>query len=178
MHKDPTAAWSGWTPKDVNRHKVAVYRLPDGTFDAIAANGYVPKGAVLLDPQPPFPTSGDPHEGTRVAMKKLEAEHPIKIAWGCFCAVQIAKKNLTVHSREVRAEMERRGIIGPNTGPEHWLGAIFKRLKKDGELRETGQKYKYSSTERGIHEREVKIWALTENADTSKYNKEPEGQGP
>ena len=178
MARTPEEAWSGWTLRDIKRLFVAVYRLADGNYEAIAQNGPVPDGAVRLEPQPKFPTSGNPHEGTNVALAKLEAEHPIKIAWGCYLAVQFAKKNLTVHSREVRTALEARNIVGMNTGPEHWLGAVFKRLKKDNVLKETGQKYKYSDAARGIHEREVKSWALVENADTSKYDKEPEGRGP
>lgn len=176
MARTPEAAWSGWTQKDVKRLFVGVYRLSDGSFDAFPANA-VPPGAVRLSPQPPFPTSGNPHEGTQIAMKKLEAEHPIKIAWGCYFAIKIAKQNLTVHTREIRAAMEARGIIGPDTGPEYWLAAVPTRLRREGLLRDTGQKYKYSNAARNIHERGITIWALVENADTSKYDKEPEGKG-
>lgn len=171
----PEKAWSGLQLKDVKRHKFAIYRLADGTFDAISVKAPLPVGAVRLDPQPKFPTSGDPHEGTNVALKKLEAMHPKEIAWGCHIAVQIAKKNLTVHSREVRREMEKRGLLSLDTGAEFWLGAVFKRLQRDKVLHSTGQKYKYSDAERGIHEREVKIWALVEGVDTTPYETPPEG---
>jgi len=171
--KTASDAWTGWTPQDIKKHKVAVYQLPDGTFEAFAAKAPKPVGAVRLDPQPARPTSGDPHEGTRVAMKKLEAMHPLEIAWGCHLAVAIAKKNLTVHSRMMRQTMADRGMLALDTGREHWTGAVFKRLSKEGILRNTGQKFKYSDAERGIHEREVTIWALVEGADTSKYDNAP-----
>ena len=163
------AAWAGWTPKDVKKHKVAVYKLADGTFEAFARVGKLPQGATRCEPQPEFPTSGDPHEGTRVAMKKLEASHPLHIQWGCYAAILIARKNLTVHSRAVWEKLGQLGVVDQSTGPAFWLGAVFKKLKTEGLLRDTGQKYKYSDASRGIHEREVKIWALTENAQTRAY---------
>lgn len=169
----PEGAWAGWTPKDVKKHKVAVYKLTDGTFEAFAHVAKVPAGAERLNPQPEFPTSGDPHEGTRVAMKKLEASHPKHIAWGCYAAIKIAKKRMTVHSRDTWDELGRLGIVDASSGAAFWLGAVFKRLKDEGLLKETGQKYKYSDASRGIHEREVKIWALVEGADTKAYDEPP-----
>ena len=100
--------------------------------------------------------------------------HPNEIAWGCHIAVQIAKRTLTAHSRMVRAEMDRRALVSDVSGPEFWMGAVFKTLKDAGILKETGQRFKYSDSSRGIHEREVKIWALVENADTTKYDKAPD----
>lgn len=173
MALTPEQAWSGWSAKEIKKHFVAVYKMSDGTYGALGARGHIPEGAVRLDPQPPRPTSGNPHEGTNIAMAKLESEHPQKINWGCYFAVKIAKKNLTVHSRQVREAMLGQGVIEQNGGPEHWLGAVFKRLAKEGILSKTGHKYKYSDAERGIHEREVTIWGLVENADITKYEKEP-----
>lgn len=167
--KTPEEAWNGWTPKDIKRHLVSVYKLTDGTYEAFAGKAQIPDGAEHLKPQPKRPTSGDPHEGTRVAMKKLESEHAWEVSWGCHVAVEIARKNMTVHSREVRRELETRGILGPDGGKEHWLGAVFHRLKADKILEATSQFYRYSDAERGIHERKVTIWQLVEGADCSKY---------
>jgi len=169
----PEAAWSGWTTSDIKKHKVAVYKLADNTYEAFAGKAPIPKGAEYLSPQPKRPTSGDPHEGTRVAMKKLESEHAWEVSWGCHVAVLLARQNLTVHSREVRKELERRGILGPDGGKEHWLGAVFHRLKADKILSATQQFHRYSDQERGIHERKVTIWQLVEHADCSKYLAEP-----
>lgn len=169
----PEAAWSGWTSKDVKKHRVAVYALGDGTYEAFARNAKIPPDAKRLDPQPALPSSGDPHEGTRVAMKKLESQHPIHIQWGCFLAVSIAKRRMTVHSRDVWEEMLRRGLVEPNSPSPHWMGAVFHRLKNEKVLTSTGQYFKYSDTARDNHERKITIWALVEGADTSAYAAEP-----
>lgn len=170
----PEDAWGDWTPPQIKKKFIKVYRLPDGTYDAIPDNCDVPAGSVVLDPQPKRKVTGDPHQGTSATMAQLEERYPNKINWGCYYAVRIAKANLTVHSREVRAAMADAGILNDNSGPEHWMGAVFKRLKSEGILQETPHRYKYSSESRGIHEREVKIWALKQGVDTSKYNNKPE----
>ena len=169
---DPIAAWSGWSPKEVKKHRVSVYKLADGTFEAFAGNSDIPAGAELLSPQPKMKTSGDPHEGTRVALKKLESQYPGHVAWACHLAVMRAKERLTVHSRDVRDEMERRGMLKPHE-PEFWLGAAFNRLKRDLILKPTGQNMTYSDASRGIHERTIKIWGLVEHAPTGPYEIEP-----
>lgn len=169
----PSAAWSGWTAKDIKKHRVAVYRLANGTYEAFAMVAKKPEGAMRLTPQPPRATSGDPHEGTRVAMQKLESSHPLHIQWGCHVAIKIAKRRMAVHSRDTWDELERMGIVDAVSAPAFWLGAVFKRLKTDGILKDSGQKFKYSDAVRGIHEREVKIWVLIEGADTSAYDTEP-----
>lgn len=177
MARTPADAWSGWTAKQVKRLKVAVYKLPNGTFEAFAGLAKIPEGAELLNPQPAFPTSGDPHEGTRVAMKALEGEYPVHIAWACHIAVQLAKRRLTVHSREVRDEMERQGLVGPDTGREFWLGAAFNRLAKaKPPILEKKGTHKYSDASRGIHERTVSVWALIEGADTAQYDVPPKAR--
>lgn len=171
--RTPEAAWADWTRKDVQKYGVRVYKLADNTYEAFPRNATVPDGAVELHPQPKRPVSTDPHSGSRVALAKLASDHPHEIAWGCHIAVQIAKRSLTVHSRMVREEMERRGLVSNVSGPEFWMGAVFKTLKSAGILKETGQRFKYSDASRGIHEREVKIWALVEFADTEKYDTAP-----
>ncbi len=173
MSDTPEGAWVGWTPSEIKKKFVQVYKLADGKYDAIAGNCDIPEGAVLLDPQPKRKPSGDPHAATNATMKQLESQYPDLINWACHFAVQIAKANLTVHSREVRAKMADVGLVNDNSGPEHWMGAVFKRLKSDNVLVETSNRYKYTSESRGIHEREVKIWALKNGADTSKYDTKP-----
>lgn len=171
--KKPEDAWSGWTPKEVKKHRVAIYQLADGTYEAFTQISKIPPDAVRVDPQPAFPTSGNPHEGTRVAMKKLQSSHPTEIAWGCHVAIKIAKRRLTVHSRDVWDELGRMGIVSASSGSAFWLGAVFDELKRAGLLKPTGQTLTYSDASRGIHERTIKIWGLTEDADTSAYDKEP-----
>lgn len=173
---EPSLALSGWSPKEIKKHKVSVYKLADGTFEAFASNQDVPEGAECLSPQPKIKTSGDPREGTRVALKKLESQYPDHIKWGCYVAVQWAKKRLTVHSRTVRDEMERLGLLKTNE-PEFWLGAVFNKLKREKIIGPTGQSFTYSDAERGIHERTIKVWGLVENCDTSAYNDEPAPMG-
>jgi hypothetical protein len=169
----PEAAWSGWTPKDVKRRRVAIYKLKDGTFEAFAGIAKIPEGAERLDPQPSLPTSGDPHEGTRVAMKKLESQHPLMIQWGCHVAVVIAKRRMTVHSRDVWEEMLRQKLVEPHSPPPHWMGAVFHHLKNEKILTSTGQTFKYSDASRDNHERKITIWALVENANTGSYDAPP-----
>ena len=67
----------------------------------------------------------DVRQGTEGAMKLLNATHADKIAWASHLAVKLAKANLSVHSRMVRAEMVKEGII-PETGggKEFWLGGF------------------------------------------------------
>lgn len=175
MSDTPEGAWEGWTPAEIKKKFVKVYKLADGKYDALAENCEIPAGAVLLDPQPKRKRklSGNPHAATNESLAKLEKQYPDLINWACYYAVQIAKANLTVHSREVRAKMADVGLVSDDSGPEHWMGAVFKRLKREDVLVETNNRYKYTSESRGIHEREVKIWALKNNADTSKYNEKP-----
>lgn len=170
----PQEAWKQWTQTDVKKYKVAMYQLANGKYLAfVKVSNQIPKDAVLVRPQPPYPRDKDPRQGTKQAMQKLEAKHPAKIDWACHFAVQIAKKNLTVHSRAVRDEMERRGLIGPDTGSEFWLGAAMNKLAQQGILSKSGHSYKYSDSSRGIHERTVAIWALVDGADTEYYDTEP-----
>jgi hypothetical protein len=170
----PQEAWKQWTSADVKKFKVSMYRLADGKYQGFVPGASVlPPTAVRLKPQPAYPRDKDPRQGTKQALQKLEAKHPRQIEWACYCAVQIAQKNLTVHSRAVREEMERRELIGADTGAEFWLGAAMSKLTKLGILKSTGSKYKYSDSSRGIHEREVTIWALVDGADTSYFDEEP-----
>jgi len=169
-YKTTDEAWKVWTPAEVKKHKVAMYQHADGTYQAYVARAKViPPTAVRMTPQPPYPHSADPREGTKKAMQQLEAKYPEQIVNACRVAVKIAKRKLTVHSREVREEMERQGLVGPDTGAEFWLGAAMGRLVREKILSKTGQKYKYSDASRGIHEREVQIWQLVDGADTKEY---------
>lgn len=167
-------AWGGWDSKKVKKHKVAVYQLADGTYEAFAANVALPKGAVRMSPQPPFPATDDPYEGTRVVMKELESTYPVHIQWARYLAVLIAKTRRSVHSRDVWEELLRRGIVEPMSAPPHWMGAAMGGLKKDKILKDSGQRFSYSDAARGNHDREIKVWQLVEGADLSAYAKEPE----
>lgn len=170
----PEEAWKQWSPTDVKKFKVSMYKLANGKFIAfVRVSNMIPKDAVRMKPQPAYPRDKDPRQGTKQALQKLEAKHPHQIAWACHIAVKIAQKNLTVHSRAVREEMERRELIGPDTGAEFWLGAAMSKLAKLGILKSTGSKYKYADSSRGIHEREVTIWALVDGANTEYFDEEP-----
>lgn len=174
-YKTPQEAWLAWSRADVKKFKVAMYKLANGQFAAyVNASNTIPPGAVRMSPQPPYPRSKDPREGTKQAMQKLEAKHTPYIDWACHLAVQLARKNLTVHTRAVREEMERRNLVGPDTGAEFWLGASMNKLAKMGILERSGHTYKYSDSSRGIHERTVTVWQLKDDADTSYYDEEPD----
>lgn len=170
----PQEAWKQWSLADVKKYKVSMYRLATGKYlGFVRVSNMIPKDAVRVKPQPPYPRDKDPRQGTKQALQKLEAKHPLQIEWACHVAVQIAQKNLTVHSRAVREEMERRDLVGPDTGSEFWLGAAMNKLARLNILKSTGNKYKYADSSRGIHEREVTIWALVDGADTSYFEEEP-----
>lgn len=176
-HATIEEAWKEWSPTEVKKHKVAIYSLPNGQFQAyIATSNNIPTGARKLEPQPPYPKSKDPRAGTKKAMELLEANHPTEIQLARRIAVEIAQSRLTVHSRMVRDEMARRGLIGPDTGSEFWLGAAMGGLGKQGILKDTGTMYKYSDEARNIHERKVAIWTLVDGADVSKYPPVPADQ--
>lgn len=113
--------------------------------------------------------------GTKKAMERLRLSHPLKIRWGCFYAVKIAMRKLTVHSREVWDAMLADGIIDGD-GKAFWLGAVFRELKDAGVLVKTGNRYKYSDESRNIHEREVALWQLNEKADLTPYRVAPESE--
>ena len=169
-YKTTDEAWKVWTPAEVKKYKVAMYQHHNGLYEAFVARVRgLPAGTERMSPQPPYPHSADPREGTKKAMQQLEAKYPDQIGQACRVAVKIAKRKLTVHSREVREEMERQGLVGPDTGAEFWLGPVFGRLVREKILSKTGQKYKYSDPARGIHEREVTIWQLVDGADTKEY---------
>lgn len=170
----PDEAWKQWSTADVKKYKIAMYQLGNGKFlGFVRVSNMIPKDAVKLKPQPPYPRDKDPRQGTKQALQKLEAKHPKQIDWACHIAIGIALKNLTVHSREVREEMQRRELVGPDTGSEFWLGAAMNKLARLGLIKSTGQSYKYTDSSRGIHERKVTIWALVDGADTSYYEEEP-----
>lgn len=110
----------------------------------------------------------DVRQGTEGAMKLLNATHADKIAWASHLAVKLAKANLSVHSRMVRAEMVKEGII-PETGggKEFWLGAVFANLRDEGVLEKAGF-ISYGDASRNIHERQIAVWKLTKNHDAMK----------
>jgi hypothetical protein len=68
---------------------------------------------------------------------------------------QIAQTGST-HSRRVREEMRRRGLLDASVAGDYWLGAVF----NCDEFEWTGAWHKHHSSERNIHERMVKVWTL------------------
>lgn len=111
--------------------------------------------------------------GTREAIEQLKARHPKHIAWGLHLAMKMAKKNNTVHSRELLLEMIRLKKCDPNMSA-HFIGAVFKTLRDEGLLKWTGHYYKYSDAERNIHDREIKLWCLNiPETQVTAYDEEP-----
>jgi hypothetical protein len=168
-YSTPNEAWRQWTRADVRKLKASMYQLADGRFAVYVVNSNrIPAGAKRMKPQPPYPV--DPRADTKEALGKVEARHAGAVRDACVVAVEIAKRKLTVHSREVREAMVTKGMLDPESGPEHWLGAAIHRLAKEGILEKSGHTYKYTDAERGIHERTVTVWQLKDDADTSCYD--------
>lgn len=166
-------AWRQWTRTDVKKFKVSVYLLINGSYQAfVKASNMIPKDAIKLKPQPPYPRDNDPRMGTKQAMEQLEGKHPREVDWACYFAVQLILRNLTTHSRAVREEMERRGLVDANAS-EFWLGAAMNKLARLGILEKSGHTYKYSDSSRGIHERTITVWQLKDGANTKEFEKEP-----
>lgn len=166
-------AWRQWTSSNVKKFKVSIYGRFNGSgveYECFAANAKIPEGFAKLTPQPPYPSSDDPRAGTKAAMKELDAKHGAIIEKACRVAVELVRKNLTTHSREVRKEMALRGLVGPDTGREFWLGRAMNKLAAEGIIKEVGR-FKYSDESRNIHERNIALWALVDEADTSAYPK-------
>jgi len=111
----------------------------------------------------------DVRSGTEQAMAQLNGVHAVKIAWGEYLAVKLAKKHLSVHSRALREAMVKEGIIPEdNPGKEFWLGAVFRNLRDKGIMEKNGT-YKYGDKERNTHERTISIWQLKAGADLTPY---------
>lgn len=110
--------------------------------------------------------------GTKTAMAELKRAHPLRIQWGMHYAVKIALRKLTVHSREVWEALLADQIITED-GKAFWLGAVFRELKDAGILVKTGNRYKYSDEKRNIHEREIALWQLNDQADLTPYRIAP-----
>lgn len=93
---------------------------------------------------------------TSEAMDLLRTQHGQLTTWGRNTARDLCAQNGTTTSREVRAEMLKRGLLKETDAREHWLGAIFSRKDFDW----TGQYKTYSDPARNVHERTIKVWAL------------------
>lgn len=165
--KTPKEAWAVWDRRDVRKHKAAMYTLADGTYAVYVPHAVRPAGAVRTKPQPPYPA--DPRQGTKDAMGELEDKHKDLVTWACRAAVEIARRKLTVHSREVRDALVKEGLIPEDGPPEFWLGAAMHRLAKEKIIEKTGHNYKYTDAARGIHERTITVWQLVDGADVSRY---------
>ena len=109
---------------------------------------------------------------TKEAMEYLAANRGREIEWGKYFAIKIAKQNSTVHSREVRAEIEKTGLLDPEKS-EHWLGTVFQKLRDEGFIKWSGHYYKYRDRERNIHNREVKLWMIIDENKATPYDKPP-----
>ncbi len=117
------------------------------------------------------PRTGNTKEAMQLLMSNPRTAK--LIAWGCHIAVLLALKSRTVHSRAVRDEMDRRGLL-TKEDKEFWLGPVFKKLKTEKILTWTGHMFTYSDEERNVHERTIKLWELNEDADLTVYRTPPE----
>jgi len=100
---------------------------------------------------------------TAEGMAALESKHGPTIAAAREIAVELCRANGSTHSRAVRAEMARRGLITGHEGREHWLGAIFMRSVFEW----TGEWVTYADVERCVHERTIKVWKLRAPSSSS-----------
>lgn len=103
-----------------------------------------------------------------VASIKKDDRRAYFIAYGRYVAVQLAAKHGSVHSRQVRAEMERRGVLFGYRGRDHWIGAVFQNFAA---LEPTGETFKYTDPARNVHERRVHVWRLKEGVRPEDYPK-------
>jgi len=101
---------------------------------------------------------------TEQAMALLKATRAYYIAWGKRIAHQIAQFQGEVMSYEVVEAMEAQGVL-PQDDPtgRFWVGAVFNRNKS---FVWTGCVGSHSRSDRNLHERTVRVWALTEAART------------
>lgn len=171
-YKTTDEAWRNWTKANVKKFKVSMYARYTGEaleYEAFAGNASPPAGYIRMATQPAYPASDDPRAGTKEAMAALDSKYSGLIQKACCIAVELARKNLTTHSRDVRREMAARGLVGYD-GREFWLGRAFNKLAAEGIFKEVGR-FKYSDETRNIHERNIALWALVDGADASKYPK-------
>ena len=105
---------------------------------------------------------------TKEAMEVLRQFRSRQIARAGVIAREIARKEGTVHSRLVRAQMKAEGLVSdPKNGAlvpkgkrEYWLGAIFRHR----DFVWTGEWASYHNVVRNIHERSIKVWQLSDEA--------------
>lgn len=94
-------------------------------------------------------------KSTRQAINVLKKTKSHLIAAGRAVAVEIALEQGEVHSRQMRAKMDERGML-PKGQSEFWIGCIFRH----SDFVDTGKRYKYSDSKRNIHERVINVWRL------------------
>lgn len=88
-------------------------------------------------------------------MDVLKKYRSYLIAMGRFAAGDIALRQGTVHSREVRQTLDDAGLLDPVCG-DFWLGAVF----RGSYFEWTGVWHTYTDSGRNIHERTIKVWRL------------------
>lgn len=95
-------------------------------------------------------------KSTSQAAQLLARTRGTLIAKARQIAIDLAKANGTVHSRAVRAEMERLGHLRNPAIGDFWLGKVF----QSPEFAWTGHYFHYRDSSRNIHQRSVKVWKL------------------
>jgi hypothetical protein len=110
----------------------------------------------------------NPTQSTTAAMTLLKRYRRFLIDRGRYEAVHIALQNGTVNSREVRAALA--GYLKNQGLHDYWLGAVFYRSIFEW----TGRYLTYSSAERNVHERTIKVWRLRPGAALDEYLTAPE----
>jgi hypothetical protein len=100
---------------------------------------------------------------TDEAMRLLNERRSFLIAYGRYVAAEICRATGTVHSRLVRREMAKRGLLDNPELADYWLGAVF----NNGPFEWTHDVHTYSDHARNIHERGVKVWRLRKGCETA-----------
>lgn len=93
---------------------------------------------------------------TDEAMNVLNEQRAALIAAARQVAIDLINKEGFAHSRSVRTEMDRRGLLAGYDGKDFWLGAVF----RDEMFEPAGRWFEYSDHSRNIHERRVHVWKL------------------
>jgi len=109
---------------------------------------------------------------TEAAMDLLEESRAKLIADARRIAAMLIRKCGYTHSRDVRHEMHRIGLLDGYDGADYWLGCVF----RSPEFVFTGDWYTYSDPYRNVHERRVRVWALAGEESKKRPAKKKRGR--
>lgn len=98
------------------------------------------------------------------ALSLLESARAPFIKLGREIAVDLARRQGTVHARQVRAVMKDRDLLPPPPIKDYWLGCVFKGSKKNpSPFEKTGDILHYSDIETNSHSNRIDIWRLRDS---------------